>query len=238
MEKSTEWRKSALTGNGENYSIVDDNKLCDSCGNVIATAHRIFYIGHGNFLLEDEQERQKIFDKNKRTVEINLPAGIAITPWTIKLPCPSLGHGCYLAQNGTNSRKQGIATNDELILPCEYEIDRYFNELQFRTENPSLLIVRKEKGGYVDGIFDLSRRQFVLPCGYHFHDYKDGLLCISRQSNRGYKWGIFDTKSLKVIVPPKYDSIKLCDNKKCKCVTYKNKLWFGKYKKNEIEIQL
>ena len=219
------------------FSIVDENKLCDNLGRVVAMANHIFNIGHGEFLLEDEYENQKIFGGRKQVLEVNLPDGIVIVPWTIRLPTPSLGYGCYLVQNRTNSNRQGIATHDELLLPCEYGIDRHFNESNFHKENPSLLVVRKGKSEYVDGIFDLKQRQFVLPCEYHVHEYKAGLLCITNP-RKGYKCGVFDVKSMKIVVPTIYDAMKLDDNRVCKCVTHKKTIWSRKRKENEIEIQL
>lgn len=218
-------------GNGKNEKVVDAH------GNILVEAYRIYYIGNGEFLLRGAEGSEAIFNQKNEIIAVQLPEGISISneygyePSLKNRWCKSsLGYGCYVVCDSTNNN--GIALKDRLLLPCHYDIndgidglDRFGWE-KFFTDNEHLVVVedRDIAGRYCRGLFDLEKKQIILPCHYYFdkEDYKDKLLRVRIEVRNG-KWhyGVFDADSQKLVIQPEYNEVDILDNRVCRVTKYR-----------------
>ena len=186
------------------------HKVVDSHGKILAEIPNgargsIWYIGNGDFLISTA-DRQEILNKDNEHLIVNLPKGIRISGYE-----SSLGYGCYIVRDDENKGK-GIALKDKLLLPCFYEIRLSSDVFDRSLNEPKLIIINVQYKNYSGGIFDLEKREIILPCQYAFGSCKDKLLKVVTEERN---YGVFDVNLQNLVVPPIYKAIKILDNRVC-----------------------
>lgn len=217
-----------VSGKGKN------NKVVDAHGNILVEAYRIYYIGNGEFLLRSAEGSEAIFNQKNENIAVQLPEGISI----FNKYGSSLGYGCYLVCDSTNNKNKGIALKDRLLLPCHYDInpgEYTYERSEFLTDNEHLVVVedRDIAGRYCRGLFDLEKKQIILPCHYDFgyygyyHEYKDKLLKVRGEKGHfnGHV-GVFDVDSQKLVLQTEYAFVSILDNRVCEVT--KNRIFGSK----------
>lgn len=193
---------------GDTYKVVDVH------GNILVEAYRIDYIGNGEYLLKNVEGKEQILNQNNEHIAVQLPEGISICSVD-----GALGHGCYTVSDST--KNEGIALRDKLLLSCHYRI-HYQKYGRFYKDSQHLIIVenRYEQDSCRYGIFDLEKKQIILPCHYYFGDigssidecYKDKLVKV--KNNKG-NYGIFDVDLQEFVIQPEYKQVVILDNRVC-----------------------
>ena len=177
--------------------LVDGNKLYDTQGNLIVKSDTIKDIGRNEFLLTTFgiEGKQEIFinTPQKEILPVSLPKGIKILE--------SLGFNCYKVQEERDKRIYvGIAMRDKLLLPCYYSI---YSDKNVSRGNSNVVFIedrRIREGLYTYGIFDLMKREVILPCKYNikFDSYRNNQIVIVNEKK---KYGVFDFAQQKIIIP-------------------------------------
>lgn len=198
----------------ENYYgrvLIGLKKVVDSHGKILAeipngAGGTIWYIGKGDFLITTKDGDEILNTYNEERLIVNLPKGIRISSYE-----SSLGYGCYIVRDDKN-RGEGVALKDKLLLPCLYEIRLPSDVFYGSLNEPKLIIINVRYKNYSGGIFDLEKREIILPCQYSFGSCKDKLLEVVTEERN---YGVFDVNLQNLVVPPIYKAIRILDNRVC-----------------------